>query len=150
MAEKFKICFDCDDPNLLAAFWAEAMGYVVEEYASFIETLMKQGLVGDDDVVEINGRKAFKTAAGIRDPEGPFDPESGVGRGMRILFQQVPEPKTVKNRVHLDVHYGLDRYEAEAERLEGLGATRLSQHDEQGSKWIVMADPEGNEFCVHG
>lgn len=149
MAERYKICVDCTDPNLLAAFWAEAMGYVVEDYASFIETLLDQGLVGDDDLVVLDGRKAFKTAAGVRHPDDPYDPETGVGRGMRILFQSVPEPKTVKNRLHLDIHYGPDRYEAEADRLAGLGATRLSEHDEQGSKWIVMADPEGNEFCVH-
>ena len=149
MTENFKICVDCADPNRLAAFWAEALGYVVEDYSSFVQTLLEQGRVSSDDLVEIDGRTTFKAIAGVRDPDAPFDEKSGVGRGMRMLFQAVPEHKTVKNRLHLDIHYGPDRFEAEADRLAGLGATRIGQHDENGSKWIVMADPEGNEFCVH-
>lgn len=150
MAVKFKICVDCADPHLLAAFWAEAMDYVVEDHSPLIEVLVAQGVIGDDLVVEVDGHKAWKTAAAIRDPAEPFNAQNGVGQGMRVLFQTVPEVKTIKNRLHLDLHYGLEHYEAQAERLASLGATRLSAHDEQGSKWIVMADPEGNEFCVHG
>ncbi|MCH7232701.1 VOC family protein [Glycomyces sp. L485] len=149
MAVRFKICVDSTDPHLLANFWAEAMGYVVEDHSAFIEILHRQGAIGEDDFIEVDGRKAFKTAAAIRDPDDPMDPQSGVGRGARILFQVVPEKKTVKNRLHLDLHYGADCFEAAAARLEDLGATRLSAHDEQGSKWVVMADPEGNEFCAH-
>ena len=67
------------------------------------------------------------------------------GIGPRLLFMQVPEPKTVKNRVHLDIRV-IDR-EAEADRLVTLGATRLRTMD-KGQSWIVMADPEGNEFCI--
>lgn len=149
MAVKFKICVDCADPNLLAGFWAEAMGYVVEDHSVFIAKLLEQGVITEDLLLEIDGRRVWKTAAAIRDPADPVNAESGIGQGMRVLFQTVPEPKTVKNRLHLDLHYGSDRYEAEADRLEGLGATRLGAHDEQGSQWIVMTDPEGNEFCVH-
>jgi hypothetical protein len=71
-------------------------------------------------------------------------------------LQKVPEPKTVKNRVHLDVQVGAGlgpeerpgRVAAEVERLLGLGATHLRAYDEMGEHWVVLQDPEGNEFCV--
>jgi predicted enzyme related to lactoylglutathione lyase len=67
--------------------------------------------------------------------------------GRKLLLQQVSEPKVAKNRMHLDLH--VDDIEAEATRLEGLGARRLADVQQQlESTWIVMADPEGNEFCV--
>ncbi len=73
-----------------------------------------------------------------------------IGRGDDAqpawLFIKVPEGKTVKNRVHVDLH--ADDREAEVARLVGLGATRLSDHDEWGGVWTTLADPEGNEFCV--
>ena len=65
----------------------------------------------------------------------------------KLLLQGVPEPKTTKNRMHLDIE--TPDIEPEAARLEKLGATRLAEiQSEHGSTWIVMADPEGNEFCV--
>jgi hypothetical protein len=64
------------------------------------------------------------------------------------LFMKVPEGKAVKNRVHVDLH--ADDRESEVARLVGLGATRLSDHDEWGTVWTTLADPEGNEFCVAG
>ena len=67
-------------------------------------------------------------------------------KGPRLAFQQVPEPKTVKNRVHLDL--GATDPEAFIARATGLGATRLADHNMPGIHWTVMADPEGNEFCV--
>jgi len=84
---------------------------------------------------------------------------SSPDRGLEIvlecwpkILERVPEAKQVKNRVHLDVHVGRDAPEgaaaAEVIRLEGLGATRLHEVDEFGEHWTVMADPEGNEFCV--
>jgi predicted enzyme related to lactoylglutathione lyase len=68
--------------------------------------------------------------------------------GPKLLLQQVPEPKTVKNRMHLDIE--APDIEAEATRLEGLGARRVQDDHvhEHGATWILMADPEGNEFCV--
>jgi predicted enzyme related to lactoylglutathione lyase len=68
--------------------------------------------------------------------------------GPKLLLQQVPEPKTAKNRMHLDID-AVD-IEAEATRLEALGAVRVAddQIHEHGTNWILMADPEGNEFCV--
>jgi catechol 2,3-dioxygenase-like lactoylglutathione lyase family enzyme len=62
------------------------------------------------------------------------------------FFIRVPEGRTAKNRVHIDLT--ADDREAEAARLAGLGATRLSDHDEWGAVWTVLTDPEGNEFCV--
>jgi predicted enzyme related to lactoylglutathione lyase len=67
--------------------------------------------------------------------------------GQKLLLQQVAEPKVGKNRMHLDLH--VPDIDAEAARLEGLGARRLAtKQTELESTWIVMADPEGNEFCV--
>jgi predicted enzyme related to lactoylglutathione lyase len=68
--------------------------------------------------------------------------------GPKLLLQQVPEPKAVKNRMHLDID--ADDIETEATRLEALGARRVAddQLHEHGTNWILMADPEGNEFCV--
>jgi predicted enzyme related to lactoylglutathione lyase len=68
--------------------------------------------------------------------------------GQALLLQHVPEPKTGKNRMHFDVH--VPDVEGEATRLQGLGASRLTGdvQEEFDSRWIVMADPEGNEFCV--
>jgi predicted enzyme related to lactoylglutathione lyase len=71
------------------------------------------------------------------------------GNGPKLVFQKVPEGKTVKNRVHLDLIVG-DAMEREAARFVALGATRRSDGtvNEYGLSWIVMADPEGNELCL--
>jgi predicted enzyme related to lactoylglutathione lyase len=66
--------------------------------------------------------------------------------GPKLIFQRVDEPKLGKNRLHLDVQH--PDIEAEASRLEALGAVRVRRHEEFGTAWILMADPEGNEFCV--
>ena len=68
--------------------------------------------------------------------------------GPQLLLQRVAEPKSAKNRMHLDIH--VTDIEAEATRLEGLGATRTAGQpvSEHGHSWVLMADPEGNEFCV--
>jgi hypothetical protein len=65
-----------------------------------------------------------------------------------VLFQLVPEAKTVKNRVHLDVRVGADRREAEVARLLERGATELWRASQGPYEWVTLADPEGNEFCV--
>jgi predicted enzyme related to lactoylglutathione lyase len=68
--------------------------------------------------------------------------------GPQLLLQRVPEPKAGKNRMHLDIH--APDIEAEATRLQGLGARRLAKDalSEHGHSWVLMSDPEGNEFCV--
>ncbi len=63
-----------------------------------------------------------------------------------MFFLKVDEPKTAKNRMHIDLH--ADDREAEVNRLVGLGAVTRAEHDEWGTRWTVLADPEGNEFCV--
>jgi hypothetical protein len=148
MATPYKIVFDCADPNLLAEFWAEALGYVVEDNSTLIKHLLDTGTVSADAVVEVDGRPYFQEAVAIRDPDDPFDPFSGSGRGGRVLFQVVPEAKTVKNRVHLDLHVGADRRDAVVARLTDLGGRALWEGQEGPSSWVTMADPEGNEFCV--
>ncbi|MZD07956.1 VOC family protein [Streptomyces sp. SID5785] len=66
-----------------------------------------------------------------------------------LLLQHVPEPKQGKNRMHLDLDFGAADLSAEVGRLERLGAVRLSEElSEHGFRWIVVGDPEGNEFCV--
>jgi len=77
----------------------------------------------------------------IRDP----------GTDHRVLFIEVPEPKTVKNRLHLDLRPRSSSRDEEVERLLGLGATQLADHrgiHGPGSGWVTLADPQGNEFCV--
>lgn len=107
----FTVTFDCADPAPIAEFWAQVLGYSVDDE--------------DPDEVAI-------------DPP----PDSAAPA---LLFIRVPEPKTVKNRVHLDLNP--DDQEAEVRRLEGLGAQRIDIG--QGEQtFVVMADPEGNEFCV--
>lgn len=152
MPVHFKICVDCAEPHRLAAFWAEAMDYKVEDHSHLIEGLLAQGVITDDPdlLTEVDGHKAWRELAAIRNPEDPFDAASDAGRGMRLLFQLVPERKIVKNRLHLDLHVGIDKIESEVERLEALGGTRLTERlQDATATWIVMGDPEGNEFCVH-
>ena len=72
-------------------------------------------------------------------------PPSGTP-GLPLLFQKVPEPKVVKNRVHLD--FRAESMADEIGRLVALGATRVAEHSLGATRWTIMADPEGNEFCV--
>ncbi len=83
---------------------------------------------------------------GYADPFAMLRPEDG--KGPRLLLQRVPEPKAVKNRMHLDLTVKED-LDGEIERFESLGARRLDEvREELGYRWVVMADPEDNEFCL--
>jgi catechol 2,3-dioxygenase-like lactoylglutathione lyase family enzyme len=148
MTLDWKIVIDCADPQAQAAFWAAALGYAVEDNSVLVERLLSVGAIQRDAVVTMNGRPAFRTLQAVRHPEDPVQEGTGVGLGRRVLFQQVPEPKTVKNRLHLDLHAGPDRRDAEVARLQELGARVLREVKEPGTEHVVMADPEGNEFCV--
>ncbi len=97
--------------------------------------------------VEIDGKRRWRSVASLRHPDDPVD-ERGSGMGRRILFQAVPEPKTVKNRVHLDLLVGPEHHDAEVGRLRALGATVVGVHDADEGRWTLLADPEGNEFDV--
>ncbi|MCF3136881.1 VOC family protein [Streptomyces olivochromogenes] len=84
----------------------------------------------------------------LHDDDKPGDPEALI-EGAGLLFVTVPDAKTVKNRVHLDVQPQDRTREEEVERLLALGATLVDdQRREDGRGWAVLADPEGNEFCV--
>jgi hypothetical protein len=137
------------DPHAQADFWAAALRYEVEDNSALIEKLLGFGALPEELTVEFHGRRAFRDLVAVRHPEDPFEEESGTGLGRRLLFQRVPEEKTAKNRLHLDLHPGEGRREEAVARLEGLGARALRRVAEQGGEWVVMADPEGNEFCVH-
>jgi hypothetical protein len=148
MAVQWKLVVDCADANRLAAFWADALGYVMEDHSALIARLRGYGALTDADVTTVDGRAAFAELAAVRHPDDPHDPESGTGLGRRILFQAVPEPKSVKNRLHIDLHIGPDGRDAKVESLETRGATVLAVVRERGSHHVTMADPEGNEFDV--
>jgi predicted enzyme related to lactoylglutathione lyase len=107
------LVLDCRDPEALARFWSDALGYVI-----------------------VGGVGSYVLLA----PEGRPGP--------KLLLQRVPEDKAVKNRMHLDLE--VSDIEAVADRLVQLGAGRVSPgpQAEHASRWIVLTDPEGNEFCV--
>jgi hypothetical protein len=90
-----------------------------------------------------DGALVWKEGVAIVHPGG-----SEPGQRRRILFQQVPEGKQVKNRLHIDVIVGGGVAEAEAERLTQRGAAMLHRGRQGPHTWITMADPEGNEFCL--
>jgi hypothetical protein len=144
MAIGFQVTFDCSNPDKLAHFWAEALHYKIPNPPPGFNTWHE-----------------FLKARNI--PESEWDSKSAIedpeGKGSRIFFQKVPEPKIVKNRVHLDLNVSggfsaplqdrIDRVKAETARLIMHGAKlqrEMQIHDEY---WIVLTDPEGNEFCVH-
>lgn len=146
MSVHYQVTFSTADPHGLAAFYAEALGYVVEDHDKLIRTLLEQGATTEDDVETVDGRLRWRKYAAIRDPEAPFDEFSGTGRGGRMLFQNEPTPKTAKNRLHLDLH--ADNRDETVEKLTKLGARRLWEASVGPMSWVTMADPDGNELCV--
>ncbi|MFF3574441.1 VOC family protein [Nocardia jiangxiensis] len=152
MSREIQITVDAHNPRALSGFWREALGYIhpgppgvtlaagADPLAAWDEFLAGLGIPEDQR----------NTRSALEDPDG---------RGPRMFFQQVPEDKITKNRLHLDLRAapglrGPDRMtalEAECDRLVALGATRLQRHDPappMSAGHIVMADPEGNEFCL--
>ena len=137
----FQIAIDCSDPHSLVRFWADITGYRVEDHHDSVEQMLEAGYATRDDAIEIDGRLHWAGASACHDP---------AGVGPRLLFQKVPEPKTVKDRIHLDLHHldGDEFRAAEVARLIALGATKLWDGQQGPQRWVTMADPEGNEFCV--
>lgn len=143
MTYDIQVTFDCLDPAALGNFWAAALGYVAEGppegFASWDDALSAWGVPDD----QRNSRFAIVAPDSSRP---------------RIFFQRVPEGKSAKNRVHLDVRAALGlqgqermvALESRAERLVELGAVRVERFepDRMGGGFIVMRDPEGNEFCL--
>ncbi|RBY96147.1 VOC family protein [Blastococcus sp. TF02-8] len=135
-----QIVVDSSSPHALADWWAEALGWQVEpQDEAFIRRMVESGAVPEAATTTHRGALVWRTGAALTSPE-PGRP--------RVLFQLVPEAKTVKNRLHLDVRVGADRQEAEVARLVGLGARELWRGAQGPSTWVTLADPEGNEFCV--
>jgi hypothetical protein len=122
MASKFtELAIDCADPLSLARFWCSVLGYEVQD--------------ADDGLVTI----APPITQEGRSRPGPVPPA--------LTFARVPEGKTVKNRLHIDVNPTDREQDEEVRRLLELGARRADVG--QGAQsWVVLADPEGNEFCV--
>jgi Glyoxalase-like domain len=125
MARIHDVTFDSPHPASIARFWAAALdGYDVAPYDDAeLERLRGLGIEDVDD-----------------DPSVMV--EAADGSPPRLCFQLVPEPKAVKNRVHLDL--ATDDRAAEVDRLSSLGARVLAEHEH----WTTLADPDGNEFCV--
>ena len=140
MAFDFQVAVDCAHPHDLADWWAEALGWQVEQQdEAFIRRMLAEGAASEAETTLHRGALVWRAGAAITSPD--------AGRP-RVLFQSVPEAKTVKNRLHLDVRVGLERQEAEVARLLQLGATELWRDAQGPHTWVTMADPEGNEFCV--
>ena len=149
MSVDWKLVIDTQNAPELADFWAGALGYEVEDPSRLIEQLLAGGQLPEEAVTTHRDRRIFRGYAAIRHPDDPFDATSGIGRGRRILFQDVPEAKTVKNRLHIDVHSEAGGLDDLVTRLEALGAERLREVDQgPAGHWWVMRDPEGNEFCA--
>jgi hypothetical protein len=152
VSRDIQVTFDAHDPRALSTFWRDVLGYIhpappgvqlgegADPLAAWDEFLARIGVPEDER----------NTKSAIEDPDG---------HRPRVFFQQVPEGKVAKNRVHLDVRaapglQGDERMaalEAECDRLLGLGATRLRRIEPDPpleAGLIVMADPEGNEFCL--
>ena len=139
-----QVVFDAADPGALAVFWASA--------------LAERGYAVPTPPGDFTDWPAFLAANGV--PEERWNDASAIEADghPRIFFQKVPEAKTLKNRVHIDLLAGggpsvpLDeqrqRVAAEVARLETLGATKVEERADLGVHWAVMRDPEGNEFCV--
>ncbi|SDM10755.1 VOC family protein [Nonomuraea jiangxiensis] len=142
MAYDFQVVIDTSDPHALADWWADALGWQVEpQDEAFIRQMIEKGHATGDDTTRHNGALVWKSGAAIRHP-------AGLERAPRVLFQLVPEPKTVKNRVHLDVRVGANNIEPVVERLTARGAKVLHRGRQGPLWWITIADPEGNELCI--
>ncbi len=144
MDRRLQIVIDAHDPRALGAFWAQALGYVEDPpppgYDTWEDALRGWGLP----------EERWNDAYAVVDP---------AGVGPRVYLQKVPEDKVVKNRVHLDVGLpgggergaGPDRdaIRARSVELQALGARHVQEFDADAQGfWIVMQDPEGNEFCL--
>lgn len=152
MTAQIQLTFDAHSPQVLGLFWADVLGYVVDPPPG--------GKVGGP---EETLQAWFTALESMGVPESEWDSRFAIidpdGVGPRIFFERVPEPKTAKNRLHIDVRAAVGlagdermaALEAECGRLQRVGATRLRRHEPSpplSNGWIVMADPEGNEFCL--
>jgi hypothetical protein len=139
----FQVTFDAHDPHELAAWWAQTLGWQVEESdEAFIRRMIAEGFATEAETRVWRDTLVWREAQAIhpnveRTPQRP-----------RVLFQQVPEGKTVKNRIHLDVRTDETDLGAVRARLVERGATVLHEGRQGPHTWVTMTDPEGNEFCL--
>jgi len=123
MTSKFtELAIDCADPSGLARFWCLVLDYEVQDEGDGIV------IIGSPTVPEGKNRL------------GPIPP--------MLTFARVPEGKTVKNRLHMDVNPTDTDQDEEVRRLLALGARHADVGQGDDASWVVLADPEGNEFCV--
>jgi hypothetical protein len=136
------ITFDCTDPHAQAAFWAHALGFSVDDHDEMIGGIIESGQLpaDSDDVMIVGGRRTWRDYASA----SPADDADGN----RVLFQRVPEGKTAKNRLHLDLRAPEGGRDAMAADLIARGASKLWDGQMGPMTWVTLADPEGNEFCV--
>lgn len=152
MSRHLQVTFDAQDPRALSSFWRDVLGYVHPSPPGVDLPPHGDPLAAWDDFLARTGLppEQRNSAAAVEDPDG---------QGPRLFFQQVPEDKTAKNRVHLDVRaapglQGEERMtalEQECARLVALGATRVRRYEPApplSAGHIVLQDPEGNEFCL--
>jgi hypothetical protein len=152
MSRHIQVTFDAHDPQALSSFWRDALGYVHPGPPGVELPEGADPLAAWDDFLARIGvpKDQRNTKSAIEDPEGS---------GPRLFFQQVPEDKLAKNRVHLDIRaapglQGAERMaalESECDRLLALGAKRVHRDEPappMSAGYIVMTDPEGNEFCL--
>lgn len=143
MAFTFQVTIDCASPHELADWWAETLGWEVEpQDEAFIQRMVAEGHADASETTTHRGALVWRTGCAIVAPAaaGPGSP--------RVLFQWVPEAKSGKNRVHLDIRTGDADVVSVRERLVQRGATVLHEGRQGPHTWVTMADPEGNEFCV--
>ena len=145
MGLNIQIAVDCKNPHDLADWWAETLDWAVEpQDEAFIRSMIEKGYATEAETMTHHGRLVWKDGAAIR----PKEELESKAPERRILFQTVPEQKTLKNRVHWDVRLdGRDKDEVRTE-LEARGATFLWTASQGPHEWHTMADPEGNEFCI--
>lgn len=145
MGTPIQVTIDCSDPATLSQFWAAALHYKLDDpppgFDSWPDFLHAQGVPESE----------WNSASAVSDPDG---------KGPRVYFQRVPEPKQGKNRLHLDLNAGgghstpierrRENVDAEVARLHRAGAraVRPGEVGAMGEYWVIMHDPEGNEFCV--
>ena len=145
MTLNIQIAVDCRKPHELAEWWAETLEWAVEpQDEDFIRSMIDQGFATEAQTSRHNGKLVWRDGAAIRPPD-ELDAKSPA---RRMLFQTVPEEKTIKNRVHWDVRLAGADKDAVRAALEARGATFLWTANEGPHSWHTMADPEGNEFCI--
>ena len=141
-----QVVVDCVSPHELADWWAETLGWKVEpQNEEFIRSMIDQGFATEAETVMHNGALVWASATAVR----PVAEDAGPGQP-RLLFQQVPEAKTVKNRIHLDLRPPAEGVDLAAYRqsLIDRGATEVGGGQQGPHQWVTLADPDGNEFCV--